>query len=167
MIQRKHKFLGLLGRLIALIGVLALLVSPAFAHPGKRPHKHPHGAQKVKKVKERWKDATPEQRQEWRQKHRKWVKNHKAGRATWRKARTARVKALKRRLHRQLKGRPITKAVTAELRVHNRRMARLNRLKVVATEKEDDDAVARIDELIGKEQTRHQGWFNALKPEEQ
>lgn len=160
---QKKQLLGLLTRVIALLGVLALVVSPAFAHPGKRPHKHPHGPQKAQKMKERWKDATPEQRQEWREKNRKWVENHKAARAKWREARNIRVRALKRRLHRQLNGRPLTAAVKNELKIHAHRVARLNRLKVVAAEKENDEAVARIDELLEKERNRHEGWFSALQ----
>ena len=54
-------------------------------------------------------------------------------------------------------------AVHAELRLHAWRLARLDRLRTLAVEKDKDDLVKRIDELKAKEMARHENRMNALK----
>ncbi len=54
-------------------------------------------------------------------------------------------------------------AVNAELRLHAWRMARMGRLRTLATENSKDDAVKRIDELKAKEMARHQKRMEGLK----
>lgn len=50
-----------------------------------------------------------------------------------------------------------------ELKVHGRRMARLTRARAVAEELGKKELVARIDKLIEKEKTRHQGAMDKVK----
>ena len=47
--------------------------------------------------------------------------------------------------------------------MHARRMARLHRLKDLAEAEENDNALARIEALIKKEQARHQKKMDKLK----
>jgi hypothetical protein len=54
-------------------------------------------------------------------------------------------------------------AVMAELRVHARRMARLNTLRRIAEREGKTALVPRIDKLIEKERARHQRHMDALK----
>jgi hypothetical protein len=54
-------------------------------------------------------------------------------------------------------------AVAAELRVHARRMARLNTLRRVAEKEGKTALLPRIDKLIEKERARHQRHMDALK----
>jgi hypothetical protein len=46
-------------------------------------------------------------------------------------------------------------AVRAELEKHARRMARLQRIRVLAVERHDQPSLARVDPLIARELTRH------------
>jgi chromosome segregation ATPase len=54
-------------------------------------------------------------------------------------------------------------AVRAELRLHAWRMARLKRIRAVATSEDKKDTVARVDKLMEKEKQRHQKRMDHLK----
>ena len=54
-------------------------------------------------------------------------------------------------------------AVAAELRVHARRMARLNTMRRLAEKEGKTALIPRIDKLIAKERARHQRHMDALK----
>jgi hypothetical protein len=54
-----------------------------------------------------------------------------------------------------LKGQPMTEAMRQELTRHARRLARLERIKAVASEAKDSVAVLRATKLIDMENTRH------------
>ncbi len=57
-------------------------------------------------------------------------------------------------------------AVRSELKVHAWRMARLNRIRELATAEDKKDVVARVDKLIEKEQARHDKHMDVLKKQE-
>ena len=54
-------------------------------------------------------------------------------------------------------------AVRAELKVHARRIARLNQLRKLAEQEHKDKLIERIDKLIEKENARHQKHMDTLK----
>jgi hypothetical protein len=54
---------------------------------------------------------------------------------------------------------PMNQAMKEELQRHARRMARLERIKSLATESKDKDVVDRASKLIDKETTRHDKWI--------
>jgi hypothetical protein len=64
----------------------------------------------------------------------------------------------KAKLQGMLKG-PIDASVKEELRRHAERVARIERVKAVATDAKDNDAVDRAGKLIGKENARHDKWM--------
>jgi hypothetical protein len=64
----------------------------------------------------------------------------------------------KAQLHSMLKG-PMDAPVKEELRRHAERLARLDRIKAVATEAKDTDAVDRATKLTVKENARHDKWM--------
>jgi hypothetical protein len=59
----------------------------------------------------------------------------------------------------KLKNQPMEQALKEELQRHARRLARIARVKAVATTEKDDDAGARADKLLKKEQERHDKWM--------
>ena len=63
-----------------------------------------------------------------------------------------------------LKG-PLDVPVKEELRRHAERVARIERIKAVATDAKDNDAMDRAGKLIGKENARHDKWMgNTSQP---
>ena len=62
------------------------------------------------------------------------------------------------KLKSMLKG-PPDEAIKQELRRHAERIARLERIKTVATEAKDNDTVDRATKLIAKENDRHDKWM--------
>jgi hypothetical protein len=54
---------------------------------------------------------------------------------------------------------PMNDAMKEELKRHARRIARLERIKALATEAKDTDAVTRATKLIDKENARHDKWI--------
>lgn len=87
----------------------------------------------------------------------------KAARKEWRDKRPERRKKRREFIKKnwgKLIGHP---AARQELRLHARRMARLNRAKFVAEQVEDAEAVKKADELIAKEKARHQARMAELK----
>ncbi|MEZ4227133.1 MAG: hypothetical protein R3B13_39710 [Polyangiaceae bacterium] len=54
-------------------------------------------------------------------------------------------------------------AVRAELRMHGRRVARLNRIRALAKADGKDAVVTRVDKLLEKENSRHQKHMETLK----
>jgi hypothetical protein len=64
----------------------------------------------------------------------------------------------KAKLQSMLKG-PMDAPVKEELRRHAERVARIERIKVVATEAKDTDATDRAGKLLGKENARHDKWM--------
>jgi hypothetical protein len=67
--------------------------------------------------------------------------------------------AAKKKVSAALKGQPMAQAMKQELERHARRLARLWRVKELADEGEDKDAVGRVDKLIEKENARHDKWM--------
>jgi hypothetical protein len=53
----------------------------------------------------------------------------------------------------------MNEAIREELRRHARRMARLHRIEIVATEQKDKDTLERVHKLIEKETARDQKWL--------
>lgn len=66
---------------------------------------------------------------------------------------------LRGKVQASLKNRPMEQAMKEELQRHARRLARIARVKEVATAEKDDDAGARADKLLKKEQERHDKWM--------
>jgi hypothetical protein len=58
--------------------------------------------------------------------------------------------------------RDVPPAVREELRRHAQRIARLRRIRLVATEQSDRDSVARVDKLVARENERHEKRLPAL-----
>ncbi len=59
-----------------------------------------------------------------------------------------------------LKGHPMTQAMREEVKRNAQRLARLERIKDLAEDAKDTDAIARADKLIAKENTRHDRWMD-------
>lgn len=82
----------------------------------------------------------------------------KSPKAERRQRKLKRIKHLKRKYGKQL-GQP---PVRQELRLHAKRMARLNRMKTLAQANEKTELVERIDKMIEKENERHESKMQAL-----
>ena len=163
-----HPMLRLLGRALAMLCVMVLLAPPLRAQTASP--KASAGVATAPKPTAKPKDKTaasagqdpsghlsaPAERAARLERYHKWAKDWRERRETHKKAR---LKRLHYRLNRVLKGAPITEAVRRELSTHARRLARLYRLKEVAVEKEDEDAVMRIDDLVHRENARHEHWL--------
>jgi hypothetical protein len=54
---------------------------------------------------------------------------------------------------------PMPEAMKQELQRHARRAARLERIKALATDAKDTDALTRVTKLIDKENARHDKWI--------
>lgn len=54
-------------------------------------------------------------------------------------------------------------AVRAELKIHARRVARLNRIRALAKAEGKDTVVERVDKVLAKENTRHEKHMETLK----
>lgn len=67
--------------------------------------------------------------------------------------------AQREQLKSSLKG-PMTEAMRQELRRHAQRVARIERVKTLATEQKDKDATERADKLLAKENARHDKWMS-------
>lgn len=89
---------------------------------------------------------------EWKKKHSDWVEKRQ-------ERRQARREELKK-LWGDLVDKPV---VRAELRVHGRRLARLNRVRFLAEANGKTAAVERADKAIKRENERHQKRMDALK----
>ncbi|HHH11326.1 MAG TPA: hypothetical protein ENK23_04550 [Sorangium sp.] len=74
-----------------------------------------------------------------------------------------RRQALRRRLFKRLEGKPLNASMKDELRVHAQRMARLQRIRYVAAKQGDYDTIQTVDVLIGKENSRHEAWWRAIR----
>ena len=178
------KTLRTLCRVLALTGVLALLVGPAFGQPPKKPHKPPHpppGGPPPPKGKKPPPPPgkkpppphkvgpppkgplppppklAPGEKKKRIACHKRWVKDWRAKRGVHRKAR---LRKLRHRLHKRYKGKKLPPKARKEFKVHAWRMARLNRAKAVATAKGNTNAVHKIDSLMARERARHNYWWN-------
>jgi hypothetical protein len=136
------------------VGAVGLLASPAAAQPGKerreerREERKERREEKKEDLKEKLedkKDAVKENVEERREKRKDRRKDRR--------------EKLKERWGDLLEKGP----VKAELARHGRRVARLNRMLVLAEEAKKDDAVKRIKELLEKENARHDGRMAKLK----
>lgn len=74
----------------------------------------------------------------------------------------ARRSAWRRMSGRVERPRDVPPAVREELRRHAQRIARLRRIRLVATEQSDRDSVARVDKLVARENARHEKRLPAL-----
>lgn len=76
-----------------------------------------------------------------------------------------RRRALAKRLFVRLDGAAITPEITAELKIHAQRVARLRQIRYVAATKDDFDTVQATDKALAGENARHERWWrSALKP---
>jgi hypothetical protein len=74
----------------------------------------------------------------------------------------ARVKAQHEAERKKLEGilhGPMDDSMREEIRRHARRVARLERIKALATDAKDKDTVDRASKLLGKEDARHEKWM--------
>ena len=122
--------------------------------------------EKKEELKEKLDNMTDEEKEEWKKKHAERKEERAEVREAWKEwkdkrkeRRKARRDELKEKLGDDLK-RP---AVKAELKIHARRMARLNRIRVVAKAEGKDEVVKRVDTLIAKEKARHDKHIETLK----
>lgn len=83
----------------------------------------------------------------------------------WRKNRAERRKDHVKELRQKWGDRLAKPAVRAELKVHARRLARLSWARNVATDANKTDKITKIDELIARENARHQAAMDRLKTE--
>jgi hypothetical protein len=58
-----------------------------------------------------------------------------------------------------LKGQPMREAMKQELRRHAQRVARLERIKQLAMDNNDQASIERVSKLVAKEQERHDKWI--------
>jgi hypothetical protein len=158
-----------LGRMLAALAIGILLPASALgqesrttakAHAGGPPSAKPSGSAQPARDADAGtasRPLGPEEHKARLERYQKWAKDWRARREVHRKAR---IKRLRYRLHRVLKGAPIPETVRAELTTHARRMARLYRLKELAVEREDEEALTRIDGLLRREGSRHERWLS-------
>jgi small-conductance mechanosensitive channel len=66
---------------------------------------------------------------------------------------------LRARVMASLKGHPMSQAMREEIKRNAQRLARLERIKDLAEDAKDSDAMARVDKLIAKESARHDRWM--------
>lgn len=130
---------------------------PSGFHPG-RPA--PSGSAPPRS----WQAELAEQFRKHRPNHDEATRAITEARATSRARREAHIAELKERYPRHALA---SREGLGELRAHARRMAFLNRAKVVATTELDEPkrttTLARIDKLLAAEQTRHQKRMEALR----
>jgi len=179
--------------LVALSVGAGTVAAPVDAQPGKGKHKEKRQEKKERredrkeKVKERRED-NKEKRQENRADRRekrkakceanpeckarkakakaRWAEKKdeaQAARKEWRSKLPERRKKARRHLKKKWGGLLKFPAVRQELKLHARRLARLQRVRFVATQVEDTEAVARVDKLIVKEKARHQAHMETLR----
>lgn len=67
-----------------------------------------------------------------------------------------------RRLRQQWPVDAVSPALTAEMRRHARRMAKLDRIAEIAQEQNDDKAIGRVEALLERERARHRRKIEAL-----
>jgi hypothetical protein len=75
--------------------------------------------------------------------------------------------ALRPEVEKALKGSPMSEAMKRELERHARRMARIDRVKAVATEAKDDPSAERAAKLAERETARHSAWMTNYDPKTQ
>ncbi len=151
------------------LAVMSLLAAAALAHPTHKPgdkddHGHTHTG-----VKDGTSDVEPDSGGPSDAEKTLRVEQLRK-RAEHRKARIVEIrkdrrKALRRRLASRLQGYALSKSMKAELRTHGRRMARLKRIRYVAATQNDYDSIQSVDKLIGKENSRHETWWRAIRRE--
>ncbi len=83
--------------------------------------------------------------------------------ARWQKDHAARVQARRDEIRKKWGDAVKHDRVQAELKLHAWRRARLNAIKEIATEEGDAAVVARADQLITKEDARHERRMTLLK----
>lgn len=78
-----------------------------------------------------------------------------------RKRRAVMQRAKARKHMRKYRKGPITAPIIEKQRRHARRMAKLNRIRELATAKNDSKTLERLDKLQGLEEARHAKWLQA------
>ncbi len=142
-----------------LISAAMLLTSSAFAQsPNASPQGKSHGADEGKKGAAP--GAKPDEKAKGDDKKADDKKSDDKGKAgSDHAARVAKQhEDQKAQLQGMLKG-PMDASVKEELRRHAERVARIERIKVVATDAKDTDATDRAGKLLGKENARHDKWM--------
>ena len=157
-----------------LVAATTLLATSAYAEPGKEaPKGNPAPAAKAEEKKD--KPATPAAPQGKDGKDDKGAaakddkgakdkdadkEKDKGKSASDREARKTKEHEAEKEKLRALLKRPMDEALRQEIRRHAERRARLDRVKAVATEAKDADAVDRATKLIAKEDERHDKWMS-------
>jgi hypothetical protein len=138
----------------ALIGAVA---APAAAQPGKdKKEERKEKKEERKEEREQRKEDKKEAREEAKEERQENREERQAKREERRKERRAKIKEK----WGDLVKRP---EVVNELKKHARRIARLNRLLALAEEAKKDDKKKKIEELIEKENKRHEARMAQLK----
>ena len=132
----------------------------------RREERKERREEKKEELKEKLDNMTDEEKEEWKKKHAERKEERAEVREAWKawkdkrkERRQARREEIKEKLGDDIK-RPVVKA---ELKVHARRMARLNRIRVLAKADGKDELVKRVDTLIAKEKARHDKHIETLK----
>ena len=154
-------------RPLLLVASLALVSTPALAHPGRKPHGpgvKPHTAHPQPQPHEACKIHQRRAPQEQIDKRLATIKKlHKARRGATAKHREARRTEIRRTLRAALKGtrldKQARKMVTNKLRVHGKRLARLRRIQFIAAENDDFDTVEKVTKIIARENARYAAWM--------
>jgi len=175
--------------LLALSVAAGTVSAPVDAQPGKGKHKEKkerreEKKEKIKERREENKEKRKENRQERQEKRKekceanpeckarkakakeRWAEKKdevQAARKAWRTKLPDRRKKARRHIKKKWGGLLQFPAARQALKVHARRMARLHRVRFVATHVEDEEAVKRVDELIKKEKARHQAHMETLR----
>ena len=145
---------------VLLVSAAMLLASTAYGQsPNASPQGKGHAADEAKKAAapgakpdEKAKDKADDKKADEK-------KDEKGKSGSDRASRVAKQhEDQKAKLQGMLKG-PMVASVKEELRRHAERTARIERIKAVATEAKDTDAVDRAGKLLGKENARHDRWM--------
>jgi hypothetical protein len=147
---------------------LTLLASAGVAVAGpkgqeRREEKREERKEKREERREERQERREERKEERQERREEAKEQRKAQRKAWQEARRERRKQRLETWGRSLgvlAGRPL---VRAEVKLHVRRIARLERMRYVAETEDKPALLARIDALLVKERTRHDRRIEALK----
>ena len=132
---------------------LAAVLSASTPALAQLPGKGPHGEKAAEKAAEKAENKADKAEEQAREARRAARRVERAAKAKEEKV------ALRAKVTAALKGRAMTPALREALRIHARRLARLDRVRVLADEAKDAEVVARVDKLIAKETARHDKWL--------
>lgn len=144
-----------------LVAAATLLATGAWAQsPNAAPQAKANAADKAEKKAEKAADKAEKAADKTADKDKDSAEKAKS--ADERTARKAKEHTAQREKLAALLKVPVSEALRQELRRHAERLARLERIKVVAEAEKDKDSAEKATKLIAKENERHEKWMGKL-----